>query len=150
MSGRGRGGDSFSDAPAPALQRMVGRWPVASAVILIATNAAIAIHTGMAAWRFPITGEFGRLGIIVVWLTLMILLSTMCWTFWIASRLRWVRGQIMASTANDNGPETARIIRNGARLVALSERSHLATEWSLWAGLVLATIGIGLVIRAHG
>ncbi|MDD2878623.1 MAG: hypothetical protein PHZ23_15505 [Acidiphilium sp.] len=95
MSRPVRAGDSFSDAPAPALQRMVGRRPFASAVILIATYAAIAIHTGMAAWRFPIAGEFGRLGIMLVWLALMTLLPAMYWTFWVASRLRWVRRCLM-------------------------------------------------------
>ncbi|MDD2878620.1 MAG: hypothetical protein PHZ23_15490 [Acidiphilium sp.] len=56
----------------------------------------------------------------------------------------------MASTANDDGPETARIIRNGARLVALSKRSQLVAEWTVWASLALAAVGFCLVIRAHG
>ncbi len=150
MSGRGRGVDTFADAPAPALQRMVGRWPVASGLILAGTYAAIAIHTGMAAWHFPIRSELGRLGVIVVWLALMILLPVMYWTFWVASRLRWIRGQIMAAPANDDGPETGRIIRSGTRLLVWSERSHLVANWSLWVATAMAVIGLGLIIRAQG
>ncbi|MGC9271966.1 hypothetical protein [Acidiphilium sp.] len=150
MSGRGRDVDTFADAPAPSVQRMIGRWPVASAAILTTTYAGIAIHTGRAAWHFPISGEYGRLGIIVIWLALMILLPVLYWTFWVASRLRWVRGQIMATAANDNGPETATIIRRGTRLVVLSERSHLVVEWILWLAFAMAVIGIGLVVHAGG
>ncbi|MDD2878356.1 MAG: hypothetical protein PHT60_13910 [Acidiphilium sp.] len=145
-----RGVDSFADAPAPALQRMVGRWPVSSAVILAATYAAIAIHTGVAVWYYPIAGEFGRLGIILIWIALMMLLPVMSWTFWVASRLRWVRGQVMSTSEGDDGPETARVMRSGARLLTLSERSHLVVEWSLWVAFAMAVIGIGLVIRAGG
>ncbi len=128
MNGQGRGVDSFADAPAPAVQRMVGRWPVASGLILAGTYAAIAIHTGIAAWHFQIGGELGKLGIRVIWLALMILLPVMYWTFWVASRLRWVRGQIMATSANNGDPETAGILRRGASLVTLSERSHRVVE----------------------
>lgn len=150
MSGQGREVDSFADAPAPALQRMVGRWPVASGLVLAGTYAAIATHTGRAAWHFPIAGELGKLGIIEIWLALMVVLPVMYWTFWLASRLRWVRGQIMTASPNDNRPETARIIRSGARLVTLSERSHRAVEWSLWLAFGMAAIGFGLVILSHG
>ncbi|MGC9271723.1 hypothetical protein [Acidiphilium sp.] len=150
MNERGRGVDTFADAPAPALQRMVGRWPVASGLILAGTYAAIAIHTGMAAWHFPIRSELGRMGVIVVWLALMILLPVMYWTFWVASRLRWIRGQIMAAPANDDGPETGRIIRSGTRLLVWSERSHLVANWSLWVATAMAVIGLGLIIRAQG
>jgi len=150
MSGQGRGDDGFVNAPAPALQRMIGRRPVSSAVILTAAYAAIGIHTGLSAWHFPIRSELGRLGVIVVWLALMILLPVMCWTFWIASRLRWVRGQIMATPANNDGPDTAGVIRRGARLVAWSERSRLVANWSLRIAMVMAVIGLGLIIRAQG
>lgn len=150
MSGQGRGVDSFADAPAPAVQRMVGRWPVASGLVLAGTYAAIAIHTGSAAWHFPIRSELGRLGVVVVWLALMILLPVMYWTVWVASRLRWVRGQIMAASAHDGGPDTADTIRRGARLVAWSERSHLVANWSLRIAIVMAVIGLGLVICAQG
>lgn len=149
MNGQGREVDSFADAPAPAVQRMIGRWPVVSAIVLAGTYAAIAIHTGIAAWHFQIGGELGKLGIRVIWLALMILLPVMYWTFWVASRLRWVRGQIMAASANDDGPETAGMIRSGTRLLVWSERSHLVANWSLWVATAMAVIGLGLIIRAQ-
>ena len=62
MSGQGRGDDGFADAPAPALQRMIGRRPVSSAVILTATYAAIGIHTGLSAWHFPISAYSDEAG----------------------------------------------------------------------------------------
>jgi hypothetical protein len=142
--------EGFADAPAPVLQRMIGRRPVISALGLVAIFGLIARHTGVAAWNYRIPGETGHLGVLFVWTALMIMLLAMGWMLWVASRLRWIGGQVLISNETADPEKFELLHRAGSVLVIVSSRSRRVVRWFLGLSLFLSTIGLGMMIIASG
>lgn len=143
--GQGRGYDGYAEAPAPALQRAIGRTPALSAVVLIALYIAIGVRTGISGYYFPRIGDVVRLGILLVWLGLMTMVAIMFWTLWIASRLRWFHVQFLSIGVTEETPETVRLLRSGERLAMVSRRVRPWVTWLVRLGAAAAIAGLGLL-----
>jgi hypothetical protein len=146
MDRQGADIDSGADARAFALQRAIGRKPWLSASILIALYVGIGIHTGLTAYRFPRIETAGRVGILLAWLSIMMLLGIGLWTIWISSRLRWFQIRLHRSGAHNDTPELEKLLRSAHRLVRISRRVRPMVKWAMGLAVIIGVIGMGLLI----
>lgn len=141
-----RPGDAFADAPAPALQRLLGGLPVVSAVALVVLYAVIGVHTGSSAFHFGQGGPIGRIGVVICWAGIMALLAVMFWT-WVSSRLRRLKGAILSFDAsNTDQLADKRTMKSAETLVRLSSRVRPAVTLLMKLGIAAGVFGLGLLV----
>lgn len=138
--------DGYADAPAPALQRAIGRAPWLSAFILVALYIGIGIRTGLAAYRFPRIDVPGRAGILLAWVSIMSLLAIGFWTLFVSSRLRWYQICLRRSVGRNDTPEDEKLAHAAHRLVGISQRLRPVIKWSMGLAVTAGIIGIGLLV----
>jgi hypothetical protein len=145
-NGQGENIDGYADAPAPALQRAIGGRPWLSAVVLIVVYVAIGIRTGLGAYHFPRVDDAGRTGILLAWLSIMMLLAIGLWTLWVSSRLRWYQIRLRRSGESSDSPENENLVRSAHRLVEISHKVRPMVGWAMGLAVTVGAIGLGLLV----